>query len=415
MEHPPSWAAEAVAAFLREQSGWRQAQAHRFPNDARNLNSARALEELADHVENLPDSDPSLQELLNAGAFDERRRFLPTDEGRRVVARFGFDWITTPTVLLQELARATWRARRSSTQKRTRMNATIATGEHALTENDRSTLSDIFTIAETHSRECTVAEHAYLKALKADPLASDHRGAWIAAIRKVHGAIADVALARVRAFGGIDLDAIRLTLEGGALEMFLRPLFEEAGIGDDFILNRTSVVGHTPSLSFRRDIATLLRESVELLGTMRRVGATPRHIHELEQAVMNARDLVDGIPTYAAILDDVIRFVRSLGHGGDPNMLLGTIGNGLKTILDDIVPEDRIDSGTDWERRDSLERVLTSANGGDKWAIDVLKARPHLAFFDELTRKWVEQVDSGRGPGIAAARDTITRTRRPSQ
>ena len=48
--------------------------------------------------------------------------------------------------------------------------------------------------------------------------------------------------------------------------------------------------------------------------------------------------------------------------------------------------------------------------------VDVLKAHPHLAFFDELTKMWVEQADSGpRSPGISAQRDRIIRTRPPER
>lgn len=58
--------------------------------------------------------------------------------------------------------------------------------------------------------------------------------------------------------------------------------------------------------------------------------------------------------------------------------------------------------------------MLQEANAGEAWAADVLKARAQLAFFDELTHKWVEQVDSDpRSPGISLGGDGTIRTRPP--
>jgi hypothetical protein len=416
MKHPPHSAAEAVAAFLREQSGWREAQVLRFPGDDRNRRSAEALGELAAHVAALPDDDPALQELVNAGGFDARGAFVATDEARRVAARFGFDWITTPPVLLQELARTTWRARRPAAQKRTRMNATIAT-EHVLTESDKSTLGDIFVLAESHSRRCFDAERAYHAAFEAaDHFASDHRAEWISTITDVHAAISSAALARVRALGGIDLDGKLLTLEGDELERFLRPLFVEAGIEEDFLRDRTTYADFAPTLSLRRDIAGSVGEALKQIRLMERVQSTPVHIARLEEMIANARDSADAIQAYVPRLEDALRCVRALANGGNPTELLGRITSALKTILENVVPEDRIDSGTMWERSQALRGVLEAANRSDEWAADVLKARPHLAFYDELTKKWVEQIDTGqRSSGISAQRDRNIRTRPPEQ
>jgi len=63
-----------------------------------------------------------------------------------------------------------------------------------------------------------------------------------------------------------------------------------------------------------------------------------------------------------------------------------------------------------------LRQLIDLANAGDRAAIDYLEANPELAFFDELTKKWVVQMDSGpRSPGIAVGRGRIVRTRRPPE
>src|SRR2546425_11133336 len=118
MQHSPLWAGEAVAAFLREQAAWREAQAQRFPGDPRNLRSASMLAQLAAVVEELTEEEHALRELVALGAFDDQRRFLPNEEARRAAARYGFDRMSTPGALLQELVAATRRPRRTPAQER---------------------------------------------------------------------------------------------------------------------------------------------------------------------------------------------------------------------------------------------------------------------------------------------------------
>jgi hypothetical protein len=263
MEHPPYWAAEAVAAFLREQSAWRLAQAHRFPSDPRNDRSARALEELALHVEGLPDGDLALQELVDAGAFDAHRRFVATDDARRAVARFGFDWITTPRVLLQELARATWRGRRPSAQKR-KDDMTVATASRSklgelvgaegptlsLVDPEAATLEDIFTVAIAHDRRCLQAEDALRARLGITLLgyteprapgaanAEDDLNEYDDARLELCATIARAALRRLDVLAPFNLASRGsiLELESRELERFLRPIFVESGIGTRYLV-----------------------------------------------------------------------------------------------------------------------------------------------------------------------------------
>jgi hypothetical protein len=231
-------------------------------------------------------------------------------------------------------------------------------------------------------------------------------------MRNVHAAVAPAALARVRAFGGLNLDGKLLELKGDELERFLLPLFTEAAIEEDFLRDRRTYADFAPTLSLRRDIAKWCDEALKQIRIMHRVQSTPHHIAQLEQLLRNARDSAEPIRIYVPRLEDALRSVGALARGGNPTELLGRITSAVKTILENVVPEDRLDSGTPWERSEALHGILDAGNAGDEWAVDVLKVHPELAFFDELTKKWVEQVDAGpRSPGIALQRDRIIKTR----
>ena len=117
MEHPPRfWAAKALAEFVRERASWRRTKAHQFPDDERNRASAHALEDLARYVEQLPDTDRSLIELIELDAFDDRDRFIASQEARRAVARWGYDSgsFMRPRDVIQDLVAITRRARRTA-------------------------------------------------------------------------------------------------------------------------------------------------------------------------------------------------------------------------------------------------------------------------------------------------------------
>ncbi len=66
-------------------------------------------------------------------------------------------------------------------------------------------------------------------------------------------------------------------------------------------------------------------------------------------------------------------------------------------------------------RAEMLRRLIELANAGDEVSVEYLEANPELAFQDRGV--WVEQVDSGRGAGLAAGMDPrghprVVRTRR---
>ncbi len=328
MDDPPFWAAESVAAFLREQAAWRHAQAKRFPADRRNFRSASALEQLAAYVEALPATDLALNELIAVKAFEDDLRFIVSDEARRAVTRYGFDDEPTPRTLLQELVAITRRARRAETPAHERKNKmAVATPsnrtikwlrdrpglrshavrtevdsdqvmaycgmwlspEHAIerelgpigsvegacslceaaisreakgrpaqakTSSQAKLLDEIFSLAIAHDTKCQRAEDDFYRYVgyrgnarrgTATTIDSgnfeDLEGPYRSAIVELCATIAAAALRRVSAFAGLEdelVDRLVVTeLTGDKLEEFLRPIFEESGVGERFEVRRS--------------------------------------------------------------------------------------------------------------------------------------------------------------------------------
>ena len=79
---------QAVAEFIRTTAAWRRRKAEEYDRDARNLRSAAALEELADHVLALPADDPRLREL--ARLTTEGEEFRPDQRVLYELGRFRF-------------------------------------------------------------------------------------------------------------------------------------------------------------------------------------------------------------------------------------------------------------------------------------------------------------------------------------
>lgn len=68
----------------------------------------RLVEQLASYVEDRPDDDHGVQELIDAGAFDDHGRFIASPDAKRITARYGYDYdaTVTPRAVLTELAAA---------------------------------------------------------------------------------------------------------------------------------------------------------------------------------------------------------------------------------------------------------------------------------------------------------------------
>ena len=79
---------ESVAEFCRATAAWRRRKAEEYDRDARNLRTAAALEELADHVSALPADDPRLRELHRLAA--EGDEFRPDQRVLYELGRFRF-------------------------------------------------------------------------------------------------------------------------------------------------------------------------------------------------------------------------------------------------------------------------------------------------------------------------------------
>ena len=79
---------EQLADFCRATAAWRRRKAEEYDRDVRNLRTAAALEELADHVLALPDDDPRLRELRRLTT--EADQFRPDQRVLYELGRFRF-------------------------------------------------------------------------------------------------------------------------------------------------------------------------------------------------------------------------------------------------------------------------------------------------------------------------------------
>lgn len=88
MEEGPSPFQRSVAEFCRATAAWRRRKAEEYDRDARNLRTAVALEALAEHILELPATDPRLLDLQRlAGSGDD---FLPDQRVLYELGRFRF-------------------------------------------------------------------------------------------------------------------------------------------------------------------------------------------------------------------------------------------------------------------------------------------------------------------------------------
>lgn len=88
MNAAPSRFARSMADSCQAIAAWRRRKAEEYDRDARNLRTAAALEELAEHVLALPPDDGRLQELQRlAGAGDD---FTPEQRVLYELGRFRF-------------------------------------------------------------------------------------------------------------------------------------------------------------------------------------------------------------------------------------------------------------------------------------------------------------------------------------
>jgi hypothetical protein len=77
-----------LAAFCRSTADWRRRKAEEYDRDARNLRTAAALDDLADHVLALPADDPRLRELKRLASSGDD--FTPDQRVLYELGRFRF-------------------------------------------------------------------------------------------------------------------------------------------------------------------------------------------------------------------------------------------------------------------------------------------------------------------------------------
>lgn len=123
--------------------------------------------------------------------------------------------------------------------------STTTLAKHELDPDERDTLQDIFTIARSHSRDVREKERE-LRAAVADGshLWTDALNTYDMATDDLVAAIAPAALERLAVLAPLNRsDGRILLLEGDALRRWLLPLFEEAGIADDFVVTAARWTG----------------------------------------------------------------------------------------------------------------------------------------------------------------------------
>jgi len=111
-----------------------------------------------------------------------------------------------------------------------------------LDDTEREVVYDIFTIARYHSRECQEKLQQLRSQMATDPDAltdSDEFGNYLWAVGHLYAALAPAAVSLVPILAPIDKsDGARIELldrgRENDLERFMRPIFDEAGIAEDF-------------------------------------------------------------------------------------------------------------------------------------------------------------------------------------
>ena len=119
------------------------------------------------------------------------------------------------------------------------MTASLALSLPAeLSESDRAALADIAIVARHHSHQCRESYRELVAAMKLDPEHDfwiDNLTAYEHAMANLWSTIAPAAMLRAAIIGPLDEQTGQLLdMKGDELERFLRPIFVEAGIVEDF-------------------------------------------------------------------------------------------------------------------------------------------------------------------------------------
>lgn len=85
----------ALAEYFRYQANWRDAKAEQYPDDERNVQSARALRSLAEYVDSgeAETRDRWIIQALDAHLFEEFT--FAGEEAQREVSRYGYGYAAT--------------------------------------------------------------------------------------------------------------------------------------------------------------------------------------------------------------------------------------------------------------------------------------------------------------------------------
>jgi hypothetical protein len=96
----PAAVKEQLVVHLRTQADWRAEKTAEHPDDAPSIERLHAL---ADYVDELPTSNPHLRALQAIHESYGLGVFSPGEEGRRLIAQYGFQDEETPEAFLEQL------------------------------------------------------------------------------------------------------------------------------------------------------------------------------------------------------------------------------------------------------------------------------------------------------------------------
>lgn len=94
---------EQLVIHLRTQADWRAEKTAEDPDDAPSIERLHAL---ADYVDELPSGDPHLRALQAIHEGHGLDVFSPGEEGRRLIAEYGFHDEEAPEAFLEQLVAA---------------------------------------------------------------------------------------------------------------------------------------------------------------------------------------------------------------------------------------------------------------------------------------------------------------------
>jgi hypothetical protein len=117
-------------------------------------------------------------------------------------------------------------------------------------------------------------------------------------------------------------------------------------------------------LDVRRRLSSALNAAKQQLAGL---GSPPSDakLPALEETLRLAASIAAQVPAYLARIDAARRSVHALTHPRADHLgMTGSVKGAIDSILENLIPEDDLDSGADWKRRRVLADTIAQANAG---------------------------------------------------